>query len=299
MESESNHVPVMLNEVVDLLNIRPGQTMLDCTTGRGGHADAILSKLTPGGRYIGLDVDPKNLHFVRARFESHANPPTLIHSNFSHAAHMLAKLDIDGVDGLLADLGFSSNQVDDPERGMSFLSDGPLDMRLNQTLPRTAENLINSLSEQEVADILYKYGEERLSRRIARKVVEQRKTQPIISTSQLASLCIQAYGPKGKRHRIHPATRTFQALRIAVNDELAHLESLLDQLPTLLRTDAKAVIISFHSLEDRLVKWAFRKLAAEGRVEILTRKPLTPSEEERSNNSRSRSAKLRAIRFLH
>jgi 16S rRNA (cytosine1402-N4)-methyltransferase len=206
-------------------------------------------------------------------------------------------LGADSVDLLLADLGFASPQMDDPQRGFSFAEDGPLDMRMDSTAGATAADLVNELPADELANVIYQYGEERLSRVIARKIVEQRRDSPIKTTRQLAELCAAAYGPRAGRQRIHPATRTFMALRIAVNDELNRLERLLDQLPELIGPSGRAAIISFHSLEDRQVKHAFRRYAAESGVRLLTKKPLRPKPDERHANPRCRSAKLRAIAF--
>jgi len=294
---DAGHIPVLLDPVIELLDPAAGQIMLDCTLGRGGHAGIIMPRLAPGGRYIGLDADPANLQFVREAQPDPPVPMNLIHRNFIHARQVLNELNLDGVDLLLADLGFASSQMADAQRGLSFNADGPLDMRLDPSSDTTAAALVNRLDERELADMIYQYGEERLSRRIARKIVETRRRSPIESTRQLAELCAAAYGPRGRRQRIDPATRTFQALRIAVNDELDALRTLLDDLPALLRPGGRAVIISFHSLEDRMVKHAFNDYARGGQGERLTKKPVTADEAERANNPRARSAKLRAIRW--
>lgn len=303
-EQEIGHVPVLMDEVLHWLEPRPGQVILDCTVGRGGHASAILPKLSPGGHYIALDVDPANLEFSRQRLQ----PPSdvrlsLVQSNFASARAVLDSLGVDKVDSVLADLGFASTQMSDPARGFSFAAEGPLDMRLDPTLPRTAADLVNELDEAELADILYHYGEERLSRRIARKIAEIRRQKPIESTSELSRIVREAYGRQGTKSkpgwagRIDPATRTFMALRIAVNHELEALEQLLAALPGLVRAGGVAVIISFHSLEDRMVKHAMQAWRGEGLVQKLTGKPQTAGEMELQQNPRSRSAKLRAVRF--
>ena len=312
------HVPVLPAEILQVLDPKPGQVMLDCTIGRGGHATMILPRLAPGGRYIGLDVDPGNLEYTRQRLNAiQAVAPgvhiDLVHSNFVDARAVLKRLAVDRVDLLLADFGFSSNQMTDPARGFSFMNDGPLDMRLDPTSVSTAADLVNHLPERELADLIYQYGEERLSRRIAAKIVERRRISPITTTSGLADLVRQSYGlaPAFEREKggggrpqrrpriagIDPATRTFMALRIAVNGELNAIESLLASLPRLVKAGGVAALISFHSLEDRLVKHAFAELEKTGRAERMTRKPLAAQDEEIAANPRSRSAKLRAIRM--
>jgi 16S rRNA (cytosine1402-N4)-methyltransferase len=271
--------------------------MLDCTVGRGGHASLIAPKLSPGGCYVGLDVDAANAAFAQQRLADLPIAMHLVHGNFADSRAILDGLGVGKVDLLLADLGFASNQMDDPERGFSFQHDSPLDMRLDATDGLTAAQLLAEIDGAELADILWKYGEERLSRVIARKITEQRSNSPIQTTKQLAQLCASVYGRRGGRQRIHPATRTFMALRIAVNDELGRLERLLELLPALATAQTRIVIISFHSLEDRLVKHAFKRYASENRAELLTRKVVQPDEIERMNNPRSRSAKVRAIRW--
>ena len=298
MNQPSDHIPVMPDEVVEHLAPQPGQTVLDCTTGRGGHAQLIMPGLAPGGRYVGLDMDPANITHLNESLSDAPVPFQAVHSNFARAPSVLEDLQIDGVDGLLADLGFASTQVDDPDRGLSFLQEGPLDMRLDPTLGQSAADLVNHTPQDELADIIYQFGDERFSRPISRKIVERRKQAPITTTRELADLCCAVYGPRARRQRIHPATRTFQALRIAVNDELGKLDTLLNALPVLLRPGGRVVIISFHSLEDRAVKLAFRGYAAEGVAELVVNKPLRPSEIERRANSRSRSARLRVLRWI-
>jgi len=296
-DPNAGHVPVLPQQVIDLLDPQPGQTCFDGTLGRGGHAQLILPRLAPGGRYVGVDLDPANIAhgldaFADAPIHFHA-----LHASFTDAPRVLNELGIPGVDLLLADLGFASTQMDDPQRGLSFTHDGPLDMRLDPTQATTAADLVNELPQDELADLIYQYGEERASRVIARKIVEARRNTPMRTTRQLADLCAAAYGPRGRRQRIHPATRTFMALRIAVNDELAKLDELLGLLPTIVKPGARVAIISFHSLEDRAVKYAFRDWARDGRAERLTKKPVTADAAETATNPRSRSAKLRAIRF--
>ncbi|MFA9478357.1 16S rRNA (cytosine(1402)-N(4))-methyltransferase RsmH [Phycisphaerales bacterium AB-hyl4] len=295
------HVPVLMQPVLSLLAAQPGEVMLDATLGRGGHAAAIVPQLGRGGHYIGLDLDAGNLAAAGDRLRPIAEEAdvrlTLEHASFADAASVLRRCGVERVDGLLADLGFASTQMDDPSRGLTFSGAGPLDMRLNQDQPLTAATLVNTLSQHDLADLIYRYGEERLSRRIARKIVEARAESPIETTAALAELVRRAYGPQGRKSRIDPATRTFMALRIAVNGELEALDALLAALPGMLATGGRAVLISFHSLEDRRVKRAFAGWREAGEAELLTRKPVVADDAERDANPRSRSAKLRALRW--
>ena len=294
-----DHTPVLTRAVLETLAPAPGEVFLDCTVGLGGHAAAIIPRLAPGGRYIALDLDPGNVQHARDRLVHDRVIVTTVHANFLDARSVLDGLGIDRVDGLLADLGFASPHVEDPRRGFSFARDGPLDMRLNPHATTTAADLVNRLPERDLADLIFKYGEERFSRRIARKIAEQRAREPILTTWRLSALCAAAQGCSGRRvRRIDPATRTFQALRIAVNDELGNLEGLLAAMTGLLKSGGRAAIISFHSLEDRLVKHAFARFDSDGRAQRLTKKPLTADEAEIEANPRSRSAKLRAIRWI-
>ena len=299
---ESGHIPVLLNEVLEFLDLdrdRPGLRVLDGTLGRGGHASHIIPRIGPGGHYVGLDLDPGNLRFAEDRLMPIAERAGvtlhLANQSFAAAQQVQREAEIGGFDAVLADLGFASNQVDNPERGLSFKHDGPLDMRLDPNGPTTAADLVNRLGETELADVIFRFGEERLSRRIARKIVLARGDQPISTTSELAEICRRAYGPRGKS-RIDPATRTFQALRIAVNGELEALETLLRRLPGMLADDGLVGVISFHSLEDRLVKRAFLEAQQQGTMTRVTRKPVTASEQEQAQNTRSRSAKLRVAK---
>ncbi len=293
------HVPVLPAEVLAHLSPGEGEVMLDCTLGRGGHAMLIAPRLGSTGRYVGLDVDPVNVGFAsqRLRDSAVACRLDLVKANFTTAGRVLEELGVGKVDMVLADLGFASNQMDDAQRGFSFGVEAPLDMRLDPDLTDTAADLVNALPERELADLIYRYGEERLSRRIARNIVEARRQTPIKTTSTLATLVRRAYGPRGRSQRIDPATRTFMALRIAVNAELQALENLLAMIPKLLKADGRMAVISFHSLEDRMVKQAFVKLSQDGLAQRLTRKPATAGDEELATNPRSRSAKLRAIRW--
>jgi len=277
------HVPVLAAEVLALLDPQPGQTVVDCTLGGGGHARLLAERVRPGGRLIALDHDPGMIE--RARPQLAGLPVTTFHAGFDQLRDVLDLAQFTQVDAVLADLGIASDQLDDPSRGFSFQADGPLDMRLDPTRGVPASRLLASLSERELADLIFRYGEERHSRRIARRIVEAR---PIATTTQLAEL-VRRCVPRG-RERIDPATRTFQALRIAVNEELTALESLLRQLPACVKPGGRAAVISFHSLEDRLVKNAFR---GEGWT-ALTKKPVTAGDDELHANPRARSAKLRA-----
>ena len=281
------HVPVLLGPVLEYLDLHPGLVVVDGTVGAGGHARHILERIEPGGTLIGLDRDPMMLEHARTIL----NRPnvSLVHASYADLGQALAGPGIAAVDRVLVDLGLSSDQLADAGRGFSFDVDGPLDMRFDPSLGQTAAELVNRLPEAELARILFEFGEERHSRRIARRIVSQR---PIRSAVALADLVRRAVRPPRGRQRIHPATRVFQALRIAVNDELGALQTLLlDELPRRLRLGGRAVVISFHSLEDRLVKQAFRD---RDQWENLTRKPVVAEAAEVCANPRSRSAKLRA-----
>jgi len=297
----TGHAPVLAEAVLAGVDPQPGEIVLDATIGRGGHAALILPRLAPGGRLIGLDLDPANAAFAEQRLRDHpsANDVRLDiqHGDFAAVREHLDRLGVNRIDALLADLGFASNQMDEPARGFSFQHDAPLDMRLDPTQDRTAADLLAELEPQELADVIYQYGEERLSRVIARKVVERRDVEPIKTTMELAAICRAAYGRLGGRQRIHPATRTFMALRIAVNRELERLEALLGQLPDLLAAGGRAAVIGFHSLEDRRVKQAFRQWADDGRAILPRRKPHQADDAERAANPRSRSAKLRVLHW--
>ncbi|MCP5467940.1 MAG: 16S rRNA (cytosine(1402)-N(4))-methyltransferase RsmH [Deltaproteobacteria bacterium] len=288
------HHSVLLKESLDLLDVKPNQDYVDGTLGLGGHSRAILERSSPEGRLLGIDHDPHALAIARQRLQPYAPRIFLQQGNYAQVLDYLKELHWESVDGMILDLGVSSMQLDDASRGFSFLKDAPLDMRMNPEAALSAAEIVNQYSEKDLADIFYYYGEERHSRRIARRIVESRKKSPIQKTSELAQLIASSsYG----RSRIHPATRVFQALRIAVNKELETLENFLKHPPDFIRRGGVLVIISFHSLEDRMVKWAFRRFG-EGPYEILTRKPLQAQEEEIQKNPRARSAKLRAIKRI-
>ena len=278
------HIPVLLKEAIDALAVRAGGTYVDATFGAGGHTRAILERLGPKGRVIAVDVDPT----VHARADLPDDSRLkLVHSNFRE----LSQLGLEAVDGVLFDLGVSSMQFDTPERGFSLSADAPLDMRMDPSHGQTAAEYIERTSERELADVIFTLGEERSARKIAR-AIKQRHPK---TTGDLARIVSAAVHQRGKRERIHPATRTFQALRIAVNDELAALEEGLEAATTMLRPGGRLVAIAFHSLEDRIVKNAIR---SDSRLRAITRKPIVPSEEERTRNPRSRSAKLRVAERL-
>jgi 16S rRNA (cytosine1402-N4)-methyltransferase len=321
---QTQHVPVMLAEVLAYLEPTSGRHYVDGTVGGGGHTSAILAQSTPAGKVLGIDTDAQALARVRARLapEIAAGRLLLAQGNYSTITQVVSETHFAPVHGVLLDLGFSSDQMDDPARGFAFSSDGPLDMRLNQQQDLSAEELVNTATEQELADIFWRYGEENRSRQIAWRIVRAREKGSITRTAQLAQLA--AAGVPNKPGSIHPATRIFQALRIAVNSELLHLEETLPQILDLLLasqergaetrvTEGRIVIISFHSLEDRLVKSFMRREASDcicppglpvcvcnhkARLRLLINKPLVPTPEEIAANPRARSAKLRAAATL-
>ncbi|HEU67747.1 MAG TPA: 16S rRNA (cytosine(1402)-N(4))-methyltransferase RsmH [Candidatus Acetothermia bacterium] len=282
------HEPVLVAEVRGFLDPRPGRLIVDATVGTGGHAAALLRH---GASVVGIDRDPHALTIAQDRLAAFGERVQLIHGNFRDLPALLSRLGARPVDGVLFDLGASSLQLGSPERGFSFSADGPLDMRMDPRSPTAAADLVNHLAETDLARLLWEYGEERYARRIARAIVRAR---PLHSTAELAVLVARAY-PRG-RHRIHPATRTFQALRIAVNDELGALREALPAARALLAPGGTLCVISFHSLEDRIVKRFLRREGLAGRLEVLAKKPIVPREEEIARNPRARSAKLRAGR---
>ena len=289
------HVPVLLEEAIHFLNVRRGGTYIDATLGLGGHSCELARRLGPQGHLIGFDKDPKALELARKRLgdlaaELGGEAPTITLINESYA-EVGQRIEAASADGLLADLGISSLQLSDAARGFSFQAEGPLDMRMDPRNERTADQVVNHLDERTLADVIYEFGEERRSRRIARAIVRAR---PIRSTAHLAQVVAAAL-PAMKHKRIHPATTTFQAIRIFVNRELEDLRSLLEAAPqVLLPSTGRLVVISFHSLEDRIVKDAMREGAKNGVYRLLTKKPVTASEAEVDRNPRARSAKLRA-----
>ncbi|MBI5679077.1 MAG: 16S rRNA (cytosine(1402)-N(4))-methyltransferase RsmH [Planctomycetes bacterium] len=286
------HKPVMVDEVLDYLNLQSGQTILDCTVGGGGHASGILDKIKPDGFLIGTDKDMEILQTAKQALSKTTGKFKLYHADYSDIDEVLRQAEVDKVNGVLLDLGVSSLQFDQADRGFSFAKEAPLDMRMDRSRGITAQNLIRRLSETELAELLWKYGEERWSRRIARAILKEKKGVGITSTRQLAAI-VERVVPRGKS-KIHPATRVFQALRIAVNKELDNLEIFLDKIYNYMAIGARIVIISFHSLEDRIVKNKFIEKAKQNIFKVLTKKPITPREAEIEENVRSRSAKLRA-----
>lgn len=284
------HQPVMVKEVLDILQPERGGIYVDCTTGEGGHSEAILRRLPPSGTLICIDRDEELLKIAEERLR-HLHPNIhFLHSNFSQISSLLAEMNISLVDGFLFDLGLSLRQIESPERGFSFKSEGPLDMRMDKSQSLTAKDLVNSLREKELASLFRELGEEPFADRIASAIVEQRKRKPISSTRELAELVEKVVKRRG---RIHPATRVFMALRIAVNKELEELRSALPSAITLLRAGGRLCVLSYHSLEDRIVKQTFK--ANKDKLNLLTPKPLRPSREEITINPKARSAKLRAV----
>lgn len=306
------HIPAMLEQVLSFLQACLGGDILDGTLGGGGHAAALLEASRGRGRLLGLDRDPRALLVARQRLAPFVGQHVTLHANFSQAPAVLRELGWAGVDGILLDLGFSSLQVEDGGRGFSFLRPGPLDMRMDQSDGQSAADIVNASSEEELRRILREYGEERAARAIARAILQERGRGPITTTTALAKIIERSVRrpARHQRHRVHVATQTFQALRIAVNQELQHLAAFLQEGYTLLRPGGRLVVLSYHSLEDRLVKTAFRRWASacicppqlqvcacdwEPQVRVLTPKPLTPTGQEVMENTRARSARLRAV----
>ena len=308
-----SHVSVLPQEVMHYLCPRSGGIYIDGTVGGGGHAELILEQSGPDGRLIGFDRDPAALAAAGERLRRFGDRVELIHDNFTGLRHQLGRLGISGVNGILLDLGVSSHQLDTPERGFSFQFNAPLDMRMNTEEGMSAADLVNEAPEEELTDIIFRFGEERWARRIAKTIVTARSEAQILTTGQLAALVSRAIPRKAQEERIHPATRTFQALRIAVNQELASLEEALAGMVDLLQPGGRIAIISFHSLEDRIVKESFRQYigrctcprdfprcvcGARAQLKVLTAKPVMATPEEVAANPRARSAKLRAAEKL-
>lgn len=306
MKHQASHVPVLYAEVIAGLRVTAGGCYIDCTVGAGGHAEGILQASAPNGQLLGLDADPRALEISKSTLAPFKDRATLAHSNYVYVADKARALGFAPADGVLFDLGISSIELACPERGFSFQLEGPLDMRFDPSSPSTAADLVNGLSERDLADLIYRYGEEPASRIIARAIIAAR---PLHTTTELANVILGAIRRRGK---IHPATRTFQALRIAVNDELGSLERGLTAALSILKSEGRLAVISFHSLEDRLVKSFFAQEARDcicppeamictcehsATLDVLTRKPIRPDDDEITRNPRSRSAKLRiAIR---
>ncbi|MFZ5799867.1 MAG: 16S rRNA (cytosine(1402)-N(4))-methyltransferase RsmH [Candidatus Omnitrophota bacterium] len=288
------HRPVMLKEVLGFLSPRPGQIFLDCTVGTAGHAQEIIKRILPGGKLVGIDRDAEALKTAQEELKDFADNYELVHDDFRNLDAVLDGLKIEQVDGILFDLGISSLQLDSPERGFSIKFNGPLDMRMDQEAYISAYDLVNSLSEDELADILRNFGQERYYNRIARLLVKERASHPIATTRQLSDIVLKAIPYRFQSRKIHPATRTFQALRIAVNRELEALDIALKKAVNRLNKLGRIGVISFHSLEDKLVKEDFRNFHKQGILKIVTPKPVETSFEESQDNPRSRSARLRA-----
>jgi 16S rRNA (cytosine1402-N4)-methyltransferase len=293
--SQEEHNPVLVDALAEQINLPPDAVMVDATIGHGGHSLLFGGKLGPDGIVIGLDLDKKSIVRAHLKLKDLACKVFLICANFTELKDQLSHHGIGGADFILADLGVSSSQLADVDIGLSFQVDMPLDMRIDKRLKRTAADIVNKVDEKSLADLIYRFGEDRASRRIARFIVAERRRGAIRTTGELASIVLKAVyrGRPGRRSRIHPATRTFQALRIAVNNELENLEQLLVCAPEVLNRGGRIAIISFHSLEDRLVKNNFKQNAKSGIYKIITRKPLMAGLEEVRANARSRSAKLR------
>lgn len=287
------HTPVLIREVVDLLKVDPGGTYLDATAGGGGHASELLKKLKADGQLVLSDRDPEACERLKIRFGSD-HCCRVITARFSELFEILNREGLIPLNGLLADLGLSSDQLSNNERGFSFQHEGPLDMRMDPRIEMDASDLISRLGIKELSDLIFRLGEEHHSRKIARAIKERFGGKTFSTTGELRKLAEEVLGPFYRRQRIHPATRLFQALRIAVNRELEELDELLRIIPDVLTPGGRAVIISFHSLEDRIVKRTFQFLKKEG-WNLITKKPVVPSREEKRSNPRSRSAKLRVI----
>jgi 16S rRNA (cytosine1402-N4)-methyltransferase len=311
-DSPPEHVPVLLKESIDLLQCKPGAVFIDATLGLGGHALAILERIQPGGTLIGIDRDEESLDKARARLEPFKKSVRLFHENYKNLPLLLNNLGLKQIDGMIVDLGVSSLQLLSPARGFSFHSDDLLDMRMDRDQRLTAADLVNGLAEEELADIIYRYGEERLSRRVAAAIVAAREQKPITRCSQLAEIVARATRVRGFPST-HPATRTFQALRIAVNEELEGLEEFFTEAVSFLKPGGRIAAIAFHSLEDRIVKRVFRLLSGQCvcerprelcmcprviRVNLLTTRAVKPGAAELESNPRARSARLRAVEKL-
>ena len=290
----ASHEPVLLEEALYFLDPLPGKVIIDATIGAGGHAEEILKRLQPGGKLIGIDRDSESLRIAHERLKFFENSFMLVNKNFRFIKDIILELGIGEVDGILFDMGISSIQMETGERGFSIKNIGPLDMRMDRNQSLTAKELVNDLSESELSSLIKSYGEERFHRRIARNIVSARKSKEIATTQDLTEVVYRSLPHGLKRQKIHPATRTFQALRISVNDELGGIEEALRQAPDILKKNGRMCVISFHSLEDRIAKNILKDFKAKGICKTLTKKVVRAKEEELLRNPRSRSAKLRA-----
>jgi len=293
--SEVEHIPVLAETLAEQINLPPDGVMVDATIGQGGHSLLFGKNLGPQAVLIGLDVDKNAIRRAKSKLRDLVCKVILVHANFSQIKEYVREQGIEKVDLILADLGVSSAQLADVEMGLSFLNNMPLDMRIDKRLKTTAADIINKANEKSLADLIYKFGQDKASRRIARLIVRQRSQEPITTTGQLAAIVCKALRRLGQKRksRIHPATRTFQALRIAVNNELENLERLLDVVPELLKKNGYIAVISFHSLEDGLVKNNFKQNKNKDIYKVITKKPIMPTRDEIEKNRRARSAKLR------
>jgi 16S rRNA (cytosine1402-N4)-methyltransferase len=288
----------MLTEAIDYLNLTPGKIIVDATIGLGGHSHAILPQIMPGGKLIGIDRDEESLALARENLRAFSEACILVYGNFSDIENILKNINIKKIDGILFDLGISSFQLEDNQRGFSFQSEGPLDMRLDRNSYILAYDLVNNLTEDEISTLLWHFGGEKWHNRIARLLVQERQHHPIATTVQLSNIVIRAIPYRYRHSRIHAATRTFQAVRIAVNRELEALEAAIAKAVKLLNRKGRICVISFHSLEDRIVKLSFRNLSSLGEIKIITAKPITAQDAQIENNPHSRSAKLRVAERL-
>lgn len=288
------HIPVMCKEVIEFLNPGPGSSIVDATIGCGGHAKPILERVRPSGQLIGIDQDQQAIESTRENLKEFSDSLFLVNENFKDLEKILKGLKVEKIDGILFDLGVSSIQLDTPDRGFGIRHNAPLDMRMDGKNKISAFDLVNNLSFEELSRILKEYGEERFHARIARAIVEQRKRRLITTTRELSDLVVRAQGPH-KFYKIHPATRTFQAFRIAVNNEINSFEIALKECVRFLNPGSRICVLSYHSLEDRIAKNTFRNLEKEGQVKRLTKKPMRPFQAELAQNPRARSAKLRAV----
>lgn len=290
---EFKHIPVMVEEVMELLRCEPGRTYVDGTLGGGGHAEEILKRTGPDGVVIGIDWDQKAMEEAEKRLEPFGKRARIFRENFTHLPEILKWAEVESVNGIVLDLGVSSLQLDERDRGFSFRGEGHLDMRMDQRGERTAADLVNGLPLADLERILFEYGEERWARRIAKAIVMEREKGPIQTPRALSRVVYGAIPRRFQSRRIDPATKTFQALRTKVNQEMDNLKEMLETGWKVLKKEGRICILSFHSLEDRMVKEAFRRMEREGMMRVLTKRPLTPSEAEEKMNPRSRSAKLR------
>jgi len=289
---------VLLKEIIEYLNPGDGDVVFDATVGGGGHAEEILKRIVPGGKLIASDRDPEAIERARQRLGAFNEVATFVNEDFRNVEEILGRAGVDGIDGAVFDLGISSFQIDEGRKGFSFLREGPLDMRFDPRQALSAKDVVNKFGAEELSDIISKYGEERYAKLLARAICSARKQKKIGTTTELVDIIKKAVGRKYARQRIHPAARTFQAIRIYVNDEINALEKTIKKTITYLRPEGRICVISFHSLEDRIVKNVFRDLARSGEVKLITKRPISPTWEEVKDNPRSRSAKLRVAEKL-